>query len=242
MLYLIEISYLGTNYAGWQSQPNANTVQEEIEKALSILLKKSTAILGSSRTDAGVHAKQQFATFEFENSLDCDQIAYRLNHILPADIAVKNLIEIPNGFHPRFDATSRAYEYTLATQKTPFSLDQAYLFTVSLDVQQMNEAASLLLKYTDFQCFSKVHTDVFTYNCSIEYAYWEQKGEYLIFKIKANRFLRGMVRAIVGSLMEVGLGKWTVQDFEQVILSQNRQKAGPSVPAKGLCLVQVNYP
>lgn len=242
MLYLLEIAYLGKNYAGWQSQPNANTVQAEIENALGVLLKEKIVILGSSRTDTGVHAKQQFATFNGPIHLDLAQTHYSLNRILPLDISISNLSRVKESFHPRFDATSRAYEYTIATKKSPFLINQSYLFTVPLDILAMNNAALLLLNHSDFKCFSKVHTDVLTYNCTIEYAFWEEKDGILIFKIKANRFLRGMVRAIVGSLLQVGLEKWSIADFEQVILSRSRSKAGPAVPAQGLCLVQVNYP
>lgn len=241
MRYLLEISYLGTKYAGWQSQPNANSVQAEIEKALSILLKQNIAILGSSRTDAGVHAKQQTASFDVDKTLNLEDLQYRLNQILPGDIAINSITLVHDDFHPRFDAKCRAYEYHIARKKSPFNTATDYTFTAALDVEAMNQAASILLKHTDFQCFSKSNTDVFTYNCSIEYAYWTVNGAQLTFHIKANRFLRGMVRAIVGTLLEVGLGKINLEAFEQIILSKNRKKAGRAVPAHGLCLVAVQY-
>lgn len=241
MRYLLDISYLGKKYAGWQKQPNAPSVQEEIEKALSILLRRSIEILGSSRTDAGVHATQQIACFDFDLPFDIENIIFRANHLLPADISINDLREVPDSFHPRFDATSRAYQYIIARNKTPFLLDTTYLFTVNLNIDLMNAAEAILLKHTDFQCFSKTHTDVFTYNCQIEYAYWLETPNSLVFHIKANRFLRGMVRAIVGTLLELGLGKINLEQFEQIILSKNRSFAGRSVPAHGLVLVEVNY-
>jgi tRNA pseudouridine38-40 synthase len=238
---LLEISYLGTHYAGWQKQPNAMSVQEKLEQKLSVYLRENTEILGSSRTDAGVHAKQQYACFQTTKTLDLQQLVYRLNHLLPKDLALVSAREVPESFHPRFDATSRAYQYTISRAKNPFFSENAYLFTPALDLEAMNIAAKILLQYTDFQCFSKVHTDVYTYNCTIEYAYWELRNHQLVFCIKANRFLRGMVRAIVGTLLQVGLGKLSIEGFKQVIESKSRQKAGVSVPAEGLVLVEVNY-
>lgn len=239
--YCIELSYLGTDFAGWQNQINAVTIQETIEKGLSILLKKTTAILGSSRTDAGVHAYQQFAQFDFEGDLDIPDLSYRLNHILPFSISIKQIKSVSDSFHARFDAKSRAYEYRITKVKNPFLIGRAYQFGTYLDFEKMNLACQILFKHTDFECFSKIHTDVKTFNCEIMRAEWIQVGSDLIFHIKANRFLRGMVRAIVGTLMQVGLGKITVAHFENIILSKNRSNAGVSVPAKGLFLTEVNY-
>jgi tRNA pseudouridine38-40 synthase len=239
--YLLELSYLGTKYAGWQRQPNALSIQQKIEEALSTFLREPIEILGSSRTDAGVHAKQQFATFETDKAIDTKQTAYRINHLLPPDISIVSIKNVAEQFHARFDAGSRAYEYVLDRTKNPFAIQTAYLFTPNLDVKAMNTAAKILLQHTDFQCFSKVHTDVFTYNCTIEYAFWVETETQLIFHIKANRFLRGMVRAIVGTLMQVGLGKMNLEAFEKVILSKSRQQASGAVPAHGLHLVEVNY-
>lgn len=239
--YCIELSYLGTDFAGWQNQINAITIQETIEKGLTTLLKKNTPILGSSRTDAGVHAYQQFATFDFEDEIDIPDLSYRLNQIIPFTISIIAIKNVPDDFHARFDAKSREYEYRITKLKNPFLIGRAYQFGTYLDLEKMNSACKLLFKHTDFECFSKIHTDVKTFNCEIMRAEWIQENSNLIFYIKANRFLRGMVRAIVGTLIEVGLGKISVTDFESIILSKKRSKAGVSVPAKGLFLTKVNY-
>jgi tRNA pseudouridine38-40 synthase len=241
MRYLLEISYLGKNYAGWQKQPNAHSIQEAIENALSILLRRPTTILGSSRTDAGVHASQQFASFDTSEAIDTEQLSYRANQLLPVDIAISSISEVGPAFHARFDATARAYQYHIARQKNPFNSQTAYLYTIPLNIDAMNKAAKILLQHADYQCFSKTHTDVYTYLCHIEYAYWQEAGNTLVFYIKANRFLRGMVRAIVGTLLDVGLGKLSIEAFEAIILSKNRSKAGRSAPAHGLVLTQVCY-
>jgi tRNA pseudouridine38-40 synthase len=239
--YCVELAYLGTNFAGWQSQPNANGVQEVVEKALTTLLKSKIEITGSSRTDAGVHVRQQFAHFDFDGEFQIQDTVYRLNSILPHAIAIKNILPKSPDFHARFDAKSRTYQYFISTKKNPFSIDQSYQFGTKLNLEAMNLACNKLFEHTDFQCFSKVHTDVGTFDCTIMQAQWLQKGEMLIFTIQANRFLRGMVRAIVGTLIEVGLQKISLDQFEAIILSKNRSNAGPAVPAKGLFLVEVAY-
>jgi tRNA pseudouridine38-40 synthase len=239
--YCIELSYLGTDYAGWQSQPNAIGVQAVVEKFLSILLKKTIVIVGSSRTDAGVHVRQQFAHFDFAENLDIADTIYRMNSILPHAIVVKAILQKNDDFHARFEAISRSYEYIISRKKNPFLNQQSYQFGTYLNVDLMNEACKILFKHTDYQAFSKIHTDVTTFNCSIYQAEWITQGDLLIFKIKANRFLRGMVRAIVGTLMQVGLLKMTIEQFEAIILAKNRQNAGVSVPAKGLFLIEVGY-
>jgi tRNA pseudouridine38-40 synthase len=241
MRFCIELSYLGTDFAGWQNQLNAVGVQELIEKGLSTLLKQKIEIVGSSRTDAGVHAVQQFAHFDFYEKFDASDIRYRLNQILPFSIAIKEIRKVSDSFHARFDAKSRAYEYRISQFKNPFLTHQAYLLTTKLDVDIMNEACKILFKHIDFQAFSKTHTDVTTFNCAILRAEWLFENKQLVFHIKANRFLRGMVRAIVGTMLEVGLGKINLEQFEAVILSKNRKNAGFSVPAKGLFLTEVNY-
>jgi tRNA pseudouridine38-40 synthase len=242
MRYFIEISYKGTNLNGWQKQPNAPTVEEAIERAMSVVLKQAIEIVGSSRTDSGVHAEQQFAHFDTDMPVaDIDRKIYAINCILPKDVAIKRIFEVADDFHARFAATHRCYEYRIALQKNPFLTHLAYIFTHPLDVNLMNQAASLLLNYTDFECFSKVNTDVKTFDCSIEYAYWEQQGQLLVFRIKANRFLRGMVRAIVGTLIEVGQQKRSIADFEAVIQSKNRKNAAAQAPAEGLFLTEVGY-
>lgn len=243
MRYFIECAYLGTQYAGWQIQPNALTVQEEIEKALTTLLKEPTSLTGSSRTDAGVHAYTQVAQFDRKNPIsDINQLVYRLNKILSKNITIKKIYEVPEDYHCRFEATYRKYEYRILTRKSPFYQNMAYQFEMPLDLNKMNEAAQILFEYEDFECFSKLHTDVKTFNCTIMQAEWKQESsDLLVFHIKANRFLRGMVRAIVGTLLEVGLGKLSLEGFEKIITDKNRQNAGRSVPAQGLFLMEVNY-
>jgi tRNA pseudouridine38-40 synthase len=243
MRYFIECAYKGTNYCGWQIQINANTVQSELEKALSTLLKTKIDLTGSSRTDTGVHAMQQMAHFEMEEEItDTVNLVYRMNRILPFDISVVKIFKVADDYHSRFEATSRKYEYRISRKKNPFQKGLFYEFSGELDVKLMNEACQVLFKHIDYQCFSKINTDVFTFNCTIQEARWEEHPDgMLVFHIKANRFLRGMVRAIVGTLLEVGSGRLTLEDFEQIILSKNRKKAGRAVPAEGLFLMEVDY-
>ncbi len=242
MRYFIECSYRGTQYCGWQIQNNAQTIQEEIEKALSTILKIKIDITGSSRTDTGVHAVQQMAHFEVETAIvDTDNLVYRVNKILPFDIAVNQIFKVADDYHCRFKATSRKYEYRISRKKNPFLKGLYYDFNQKLNLEVMNEACQILFRHIDFECFSKINTQVFTFNCTIMEARWEEKDDLLIFHIKANRFLRGMVRAIVGTLLEVGSGRLSITDFEQIVLSKNRKKAGRAVPAEGLFLMEVNY-
>ncbi len=243
MRYFIECAYRGTNYSGWQIQINALTVQEVIEKALTTLLKHKIDITGSSRTDTGVHAVQQVAHFEIEHEIiDCENLVYRINKLLPFDISVKKIFKVADDYHSRFEAISRRYEYRISRKKNPFQTGLSYEFNGNLDMESMNDASQILFKHIDYQCFSKIKTEVLTFNCTILEARWkEEKNDSLVFHIKANRFLRGMVRAIVGTLLEVGTGKISVSDFEQIILSKDRKKAGWSVPAEGLFLMEVNY-
>ena len=243
MRYFIECAYRGTNYSGWQIQINALTVQEVIEKALTTLLKHKIEITGSSRTDAGVHAKQQFAHFEMEEEiLDCENLVYRMNKLLPFEISVQKFFKVAEDYHSRFEATSRKYEYRISRKKNPFQKGLSYEFNGNLNIELMNKASLILFEHTDYQCFSKIHTEVLTFNCLISEAYWqEETNDLLVFHIKANRFLRGMVRAIVGTLLEIGMGKLSVNDFEKIILSKDRKKAGRAVPAEGLFLMEVNY-
>jgi tRNA pseudouridine38-40 synthase len=242
MRYLLEFSYKGTNYCGWQIQQNANSVQAEIEKGLSLLLRTPQGVTGSSRTDTGVHAVQQFAHFDTEIIIeDTSEMIYKLNKILPNDIAVLSLQKVEDTFHSRFDATSRKYEYRITRQKSPFLFETAYYFIKDLDIDLMNNAAEILFKYIDYESFSRIKTEVKTFECTIIEARWENIDNDLIFHIKANRFLRGMVRTIVGTMIEIGLGRISVADFEQIIISKNRKNAGRAVPAEGLFLVEVNY-
>lgn len=242
MRYFIAFSYKGTHYHGWQIQPNAVTVQEKLLHGLQTIVDKSVDLMGAGRTDTGVHATQMYAHFDTENELDVVKIVYKLNAFLPKDIAVQNLYLVHDEAHARFDATSRTYHYFIHQSKQPFLEESSYYFNQPLDFNLMNEAASLLLNYTDFQCFSKVHTDVNTFNCKITHAQWTQENNQWKFTITADRFLRNMVRAIVGTLINVGLHKLSLTQFTSIIDSKDRSKAGFSVPAHGLYLTQVNYP
>lgn len=245
-VYFFEVAYKGTNYRGWQKQPNAPSVQQKIEEVFSTMLKKEIDILGSGRTDAGVHASSQIFQLKVDGAIDIENVLYRANKMLPHDIALKNVREVNSEAHARFDATSRSYEYKISTKKNPFGPDLVYHFNHSLDFEIMNEAAALLLKYEDFESFSKVKTDVYTFNCHIFEAEWRkdnsEANEEWIFHVTANRFLRGMVRALVGTLLDVGTGKMSVEDFRHVIEAKNRTAAGRAVPAHGLFLSSVKYP
>ncbi|MFD2603516.1 tRNA pseudouridine(38-40) synthase TruA [Flavobacterium suzhouense] len=242
MRYFIEFAYNGKNYCGWQFQPHSPSVQETLNKALSTLLKTEIDVVGAGRTDTGVHAKQMFAHFDHEEIVDTAQLVKRLNSFLPADIVVYRFIPLHNDAHARFDATRRTYEYHIHTFKNAFDHEGSWYNFHKLDVEKMNEAAQLLFNYTDFKCFSKTHTDVKTFNCDIMEAHWEQHDNKLVFTVSADRFLRNMVRAIVGTLVNVGLGKISVNDVATIIESRDRNQAGFSVPAHGLYLTKVIYP
>lgn len=241
--FFIEFSYAGTAYHGWQRQPNAESIQAYMEEAFSTLLKQQIPITAAGRTDAGVHAKLMVAHFDAAISADaCDQLVFRLNQYLPNDIAIHKIYAVKADAHARFDALSRTYEYHLTTTKSPFSEGRSYSLYQPLDFELMNKAAALLLEYKDFECFSKAHTDVKTFLCEITYAQWTLSKSGAIFTISANRFLRNMVRAIVGTLIEIGLKKKNINDLHQIIQSKNRSLAGYSVPAEGLYLTQIKYP
>ncbi len=239
--YALQFAYDGGSFHGYQIQPNAHSVQAELEEKLSLLLGETVAITGSGRTDTGVHASHQIAHFDTSVSID-DNLIYRLNRMLSPDLTAQAIYAVADDFHARFDATSRTYEYRITRHKDPFLRDFAYWYEADLDLKAMNEAAQLLLSHTDFQCFSKVKTEVNTFECTIMRAFWEEQGDHLIFTIEGNRFLRGMVRAVVGTLMEIGMGKWTVADLQRILASKSRQEAGRAVPAHGLHLVKVTYP
>ncbi len=243
MRYFIELSYNGKNYHGWQKQPDVISIQEVLENSLSKLLRSKIEIVGAGRTDTGVHAKQIFTHFNIKESIETLNLNNRLNAFLPDDISIQNIFLVNNESHARFDAIKRSYEYQIWQGKNPFLIDSSWqIKTKILNVDKMNEAASLLLNYTNFKCFSKSKTDVFTYDCDITEAKWVKNENLLTFHITANRFLRNMVRAIVGTLYEVGIGKITITDFISIIESQDRTKAGISVPAQGLFLTKVTYP
>lgn len=241
MRYFVELSYDGTPFVGWQRQPAGDSVQSCLEDALSILFRKPISIVGAGRTDAGVHAHQLFAHVDLDEHVDQD-LTFRLNKLLPKDIAVRNVIAVTQDAHARFDAVSRIYRYHITTQKNPFLQKRSYQFAKPLDLDLMNQAAKILIDHKNFKCFSKSKTDVKTYVCDIQQVHWQQNGSELVFFIQANRFLRNMVRAIVGTLIEVGLRKISISDFEAILASRDRSQAGYSVPAHGLYLEKVNYP
>jgi tRNA pseudouridine38-40 synthase len=240
--YFIEFSYKGTNYHGWQYQPNAVSVQETLNKALSTVLKTTIDLVGAGRTDTGVHAKQLFAHFDIDSVIDFDIIKYKLNSFLPNDIAIINFHKVKEDAHARFDATKRTYEYHIHSNKNPFNEDLSWYFQNELAIDKMNEACKILYDFTDFECFSKVNTDVNTFNCTIFDANWKKENSEIVFTISADRFLRNMVRAIVGTMINIGTGKISLDDFKKIIESKNRSEAGFSVPAHGLYLVKVEYP
>ncbi|OYQ43344.1 tRNA pseudouridine(38-40) synthase TruA [Flavobacterium cyanobacteriorum] len=241
MRYFIEFAYNGKNYCGWQSQPHSPSVQETLGRALSVLLRAETEITGAGRTDTGVHARQMFAHFDHDRPLD-PALVQKFNSFLPKDIAVLRFIPVHDTAHARFDATSRTYEYHIHTFKDVFVNEGSWYNFHELDIAVMNQAAAILPDYTDFKCFSKTHTDVKTFNCRITEAYWKKSGTHLVFTISADRFLRNMVRAVVGTLVNAGLGKITVDDVREIIESRDRNRAGFSVPAHGLYLTRVQYP
>lgn len=240
--YFVAFSYFGQAYHGWQRQPNASTVQQILEESLSTLLKSPINLVGAGRTDAGVHATNMYAHFDFQEINSLTDLTYRLNAFLPEDIAIQKISVVPGDAHARFDAVQRTYEYWIVQEKNPFYKDAAHYVKHRLDIPAMNKAAALLLEYDDFECFSKSNTDVKTYLCKIKSATWNLTGEKLVFTITADRFLRNMVRAIVGTFLDVGLGKMAPEDVKTIIKSKDRRTAGASVPAKGLYLTKVSYP
>lgn len=242
--YFIELCYDGTAYHGWQIQPSDISVQEVLTKALSTLLQAETPIVGAGRTDTGVHARFMAAHFEVEQPVDCKQLAYKLNRILPNDIAVYRVCRVKEDAHARFSALSRTYHYYIHQSKSPFDRQYSWrLVERPLDYEKMNQAAKVLFEYRDFTSFSKLHTDVKTNNCKIMQAEWKQLDEtHWMFVIQADRFLRNMVRAVVGTLIEVGRGKLTIEGFRKIIEQKDRCSAGMSVPAHALFLQNVEYP
>ena len=242
MRYFITFSYDGTCYHGWQIQPNAATVQERLNDALSKLLPTPTECVGAGRTDAGVHASKMVAHFDTEQSLDVEQFAFRLNRILPEDIAVNGVKQVDDDLHARFSAIRRTYHYFVYTKKNPYRRHYAHRLTFVPDYELMNQAAALLLDAEDFTSFSKLNNDQKTNICDVQHARWVQiEEDYWRFEITANRFLRNMVRAVVGTLLEVGRGRMSIDEFRKVIAVQNRCSAGESVAANALFLVDVQY-
>ena len=240
--YFLDISYDGSPYHGWQAQINAHSVQEEIETALTTLLREPISILGSGRTDKGVHAKQQIAHVDLNNDLEPAELAFKMNALMPLSVGINEIKKVNPETHARFDATSRSYEYHIALRKDPFTEKFAYYHSHSLNVAAMNEAAEHLLGKHDFESYSKVKTDVNTFNCEVSSMNWEVRQNSLVFHVSANRFLRGMVRALVGTLLEVGQDKLNIEQFRTILEAKDRTKAGRSVPPHGLFLSQVDYP
>lgn len=241
--YFVRLSYKGTAYHGWQIQPNAITVQETLQKAFSLLLKEDIAVIGAGRTDTGVHAINYFAHFELINGIDdLKQLVFKLNRFLKNDIAVHAVFPVKEDIHARFSAISRTYEYRIHRKKNPFLTDTSLYMYENLDFEAVNSAAKILFDYKDFTSFSKLHTDTKTNFCKIIRAECIQRGEQYIFIIEADRFLRNMVRAITGTLLDVGRKKISENDFRKIIESKNRSAAGVSVPAHGLFLTEIKYP
>ena len=233
MRFFIELSYKGTNYHGWQEQPNANTVQAEINRALSTILNTNIEVIGAGRTDTGVHANQMFSHFDCDIDFDIQNLMFKLNSFLASDIAIKDIFKVKEDANCRFDALSRTYQYHIIQKKDPFN-KTAYFLQNDLDIKAMNEACKYIIGKQDFTSFSKVNTQTFTNNCDVMFAKWELVNNKIIFTIKADRFLRNMVRAIVGTLLDVGFGK--------IIAAKDRSKSGVSVPAHALFITEVKYP
>lgn len=241
MRFFLDIAYNGTHYHGWQKQLNALSVQEKLEEALGKLCGGAVETLGSGRTDTGVHARQQIAHLDLDFVPD-EQFVFRLNCILPSDIVVRNIRQVKEDAHARFDALSRRYQYHIQRQPDPFEVGRSWLKTRLLNVEILHDTAAELMKHEDFESFSKVHTDVKTFNCKLMDSRWEERGEQLIYHVKADRFLRGMVRALVGTQIDVAMGKTTLEEFRTIILSKDRKKAGQAAPAEGLYFCEIEYP
>lgn len=240
--YFIYLKYDGTNYHGWQVQPNGNSVQAELERGLSILLSQETQIVGAGRTDTGVHARMMVAHFDSEKEIDCAQLVYKLNRLLPKDISIDSVEAVDNDMHARFSALSRTYHYYIYKAKNPFLRHYAYQLRYDVDVEAMNEAAAVLLEVKDFGAFCKTGSDVKTTLCNVTEAHWSEceDGSWC-FTITANRFLRNMVRAVVGTLLDVGRHRITLDEFRKIIESGSRTAAGESVPGNALFLDRIVY-
>jgi len=243
--YFLHLAFDGFNFHGWQRQPNGITIQQTLEEAMSMILRVPVALTGAGRTDAGVHAEQFYAHFDLNrilNRTDCEKLLFKLNSFLGGDIAVYNILPVEKHAHARFSATSRTYRYCIARRKNPFRRNFTYYVYGDIDHDLMNRGAEMIMGYRDFTSFSKVDTDTKTNNCTITKAMWQMESEELVFTITADRFLRNMVRAIVGTLLELGTGKISLDDLQRIIESLNRSDAGDSVPARGLSLHRITYP
>lgn len=241
--FFIHLAFNGTNYHGWQLQENAHTIQAELAEKISLLLKTKINIVGCGRTDTGVHAREFYAHFEIENTtFSLSDLVYKLNRFLPSDIVIYRIFEVDKNLHARFSALSRTYKYYISKSKNPFDHEFSYFFQGKLDVVLMQSAADILLEYNDFTSFSKLFSGTANNICKINKADWNDEPYYLVFTITADRFLRNMVRAIVGTLIEVGKGRLKPEDIRMIIESKNRSAAGTSVPPNGLFLEKVEYP
>lgn len=242
MRYFFEISYNGTHYNGWQSQLNATGVQTVVEETMTKLFREKIEITGSGRTDTGVHCEQQFFHCDIEKPFDEIQFVQKLNSFLPKDIAIRSIRKVKENASARYDAVERSYRYEITRTKNPFLEELAWHYFKEVDIQTMNQAAALLVGEHDFECFSKVKTDVNHFRCDVKEAEWKEADDRLYFHITANRFLRGMVRAVVGTLLDVGTNKISIKEFQNIIRSHDRKKAGANVPPHGLYLTKVKYP
>jgi tRNA pseudouridine38-40 synthase len=238
--YFLEVAYLGTRYAGSQVQANAVTVQWELSKALETLLRKPVILTGSSRTDSGVHAVQNFYHFDFENEVPAKSM-YNMNALLPTDISVNGLYPVTADAHCRFDALSREYEYIIYRRKNAFLADRAFFYPYTVGRAALDEVAAMVTGYRDFTSFSKRNTQTKTTECTIMESYWEDRGDTLVYRVKGNRFLRGMVRGLVGTMLQAGRGKITVEGFREIIEARDGMRADFSVPGHGLFLMKVEY-
>ena len=242
--YFIHLAYNGANYNGWQTQPGLPTVQETLEKALSTLLRQPIAVVGCGRTDTGVHASDFYAHFcvNEELGMKCQELVFKLNSFLPADIAIFDIFPVADNAHARFDATARTYQYHVSDRRLPFRQGQYCRIYFKPDIDKMNEAARALMEYDDFTSFAKLHTQVKTNICHLSEAHWDEMGEEWIYTIKSNRFLRNMVRSVTGTLLDVGRGKLSIEGFREIVEKKDRCAAGVSMPACGLFLAKVEYP
>ncbi len=238
--YFAEVCYRGTHYAGFQIQQNAVTIQSELERAMAVVLRQELRLTGSSRTDSGVHARQNYFHFDWEGTL-AEGVEYNLNAVLPADIAVRSLRKVKPGGHCRYDALARRYRYTVYNRKNPFLFDRAYYFPYRVELERMQEAAAQVVAHTDFRSFSKRRSQVKTFNCTILESHWQRADDCLVYEVKANRFLRGMVRGLVGTMLQAGRGKIDVGDFEEIIRGGDPAAVDFSVPGAGLCLEEVEF-
>jgi len=239
--YFLELAYKGTHYSGFQIQANANSIQQEVEKALAVFLRTRVELTGSSRTDGGVHAEQNYFHFDYQEIIDQKGL-YNINAILPPDIALKRLYPVATDAHCRFDALSREYRYYIYREKNPFLADRAYFFPYTLDKEKLAAAAALIPEFQDFASFAKRNSQVKTSLCTIMSSAWEEAADCLVYRVEANRFLRGMVRGLVGTMLQVGRGKIGLEEFASILRNKDNQQADFSVPGHGLFLFRVYFP